>query len=253
MTTAGALNAVIVREGKIRATNALFIFWDLVYPLGYLLVFGIGVDASMGFTTGLAGVDYNAFFLAGVLGMASFGIAANTSWSFFLDRDNGIFYEMLTYPLSRSQYLLGKVLFNILVGVVQAALTVVLAAAFLGVAFRPAGLPLLIAATVVGTGGWFFFYAIFALRLRRNDAFNTVTSVFYFFFLFASSMFYPLEPLPAGFRMIAEVNPITWQVDVLRYATIGVGDAGRVALESAAFIGFTIVSFVGAIRALDEQ
>ena len=49
--------------------------------------------------------------------MASFGIAANTSWSFFLDRDNGIFYEMLTYPLSRSQYLLGKVLFNVLVGV----------------------------------------------------------------------------------------------------------------------------------------
>jgi hypothetical protein len=27
--------------------------------------------------------------------------------------------------------------------------------------------------------GWFFFYAVFALRIRRNDAFNTV-SVFYF-------------------------------------------------------------------------
>lgn len=253
MNAARALNAVIVREGKIRATNALFIFWDIVYPLGYLLVFGIGLNASMGFTAGLAGVSYNAFFLAGVLGMASFGIAANTSWSFFLDRDNGIFYEMLTYPLSRSQYLLGKVLFNVLVGIVQAMLTVGLAAIFLGVPMRSSGMPLLVAATIVGTGGWFFFYSIFALRLRRNDAFNTITSVFYFFFLFASSMFYPLEPLPWGFRLVANLNPITWQVDVLRYATIGVGSPGRIAMEAAAFVVFAVVSFVTAIHALDQQ
>src|SRR5499426_1838456 len=211
MTMTHALEAVLIREAKIRATNSLFIFWDLVYPLGYLLVFGIGVNASLGFTSGLVGVDYNAFFLAGVLGMASFGIAANTSWSFFLDRDNGIFYEMLTYPMSRSQYLLGKVLFNVLVGVLQSAITVLLASMVLGV--------------IVGTAGWFFFYAVFALRIRRNDAFNTVTSIFYFVFLFASSMFYPLDPLPRLFRVAALANPITWQIDVLRYATIGVGDA----------------------------
>jgi ABC-2 type transport system permease protein len=248
-----ALSAVLVREGRIRATNALFIFWDLLYPLGYLLIFGFAMDRSMGFTAGLAGIDYNAFFLAGVLGMASFGIASNTAWSFFLDRDNGIFYEMLTYPLSRSQYLIGKVLFNELVGLAQALLTIALAALLLGVPLRPAGAPLLVAATLVGTAGWFFFYAIFALRIRRNDAFNTVTSVFYFFFLFASSMFYPLEPLPPAFRVVARLNPITWHVDVLRYATIGSGSARLVAIEAAAFVGFTLVSFAVAVWALDHQ
>ena len=103
-----ALTAVMTREAKIRATNLLFIFWDVLYPLGYLLVFGVGINASLGFSSAVAGVDYNAFFLAGVLAMASFGIASNTSWSFFLDRDNGIFYEMLTYPMSRSEYLVGS-------------------------------------------------------------------------------------------------------------------------------------------------
>jgi len=248
-----ALAAIMTREAKIRATNLLFIFWDLVYPLGYLLVFGVGVNASLGFTTGHAGIGYNAFFLAGVLSMASFGIAANTSWSFFLDRDNGIFYEMLTYPMSRSQYLLGKVLFNVFIGALQSAITVVLAAIVLGVPLRPAGWPLLAAAATVGTAGWFFFYAIFALRIRRNDAFNTVTSVFYFVFLFASSMFYPLDPLPRGFRLVAYANPITWQVDVLRYATIGLGDAWTIARESAAFVVFTLVSFVLAVLALRGQ
>jgi hypothetical protein len=64
-----ALEAVLFREAKIRATNWTFIFWDLLYPLGYLLVFGLGVNASLGFTSGLASLDYHAFFLAGVLGM----------------------------------------------------------------------------------------------------------------------------------------------------------------------------------------
>jgi ABC-type multidrug transport system permease subunit len=80
-----------------------------------------------------------------------------------------------------------------------------------------------------------------------------VTSVFYFVFLFASSMFYPLDPLPRGFRLVAYANPITWQVDVLRYATIGLGDAGTIAWESAAFVVFTLVAFVLAVVALRGQ
>src|SRR6266576_2339151 len=239
------------REGKIRATNALFIFWDVIYPLGYLLVFGVGMNDALGFS-GLR-TGYHAFFLAGVLGMAGFGIAANTAWSFFMDRDNGIFYEMLTYPISRGEYLVGKVLFNIAIGLAQAFVTVALAAVVLGVSLRPDRFPLLAAAVIVGTAGWFFFYAIFALAIRRNDAFNTVTSIFYFVFLFASSMFYPVDPLPVAFRAVALANPITWHIDVLRFATIGLGDPRSIALEAIAFIAFTIVSFACALVVLGRQ
>ena len=105
----------------------------------------------------------------------------------------------------------------------------------------------------IGTAGWFFFYALFALRIRRNDAFNTVTSIFSFIFLFASSMFYPLDPLPRALRAAAYANPITWQVDVIRYATIGMGDATQIALEAVAFLVFTAASFFAAIAALRNQ
>jgi ABC-2 type transport system permease protein len=240
------------REGRIRATNLLFIFWDVVYPLGYLLVFGVGMSSAVSAALP-GGVDYNAFFLGGVLGMASFGIAANTAWSFFMDRDNGIFYEMLTYPLSRSEYLVGKVLFNVLIAVAQAAVTVSLAGAVLGVPVRIDLLPVLAATVVVGTAGWFFFYAVFALRIRRNDAFNTVTSIFYFIFLFASSMFYPLDPLPAAFRTVAFANPITWQVDWLRYATVGTGEPATLLLEALGFGLFAAASFGAALWALYTQ
>jgi len=248
-----AISAVLYREAKIRVTNVTFIFWDLFYPLGYLLVFGVMMNYMVGTQFPLPGADYNSFFLAGVLGMASFGIASNTSWSFFLDRDNGIFYEMLTYPLSRAEYLLGKVLFTVFIGILQAVITVGLGFILLGIKLRLDLLPLLFLVMAGGTAGWFFFYAIFALRTRRNDVFNSVTSVFYFVFLFASSMFYPLEPLPAWFRGAALVNPVTWQVDLLRYASIGFGDPRTIAWETAAFAAFCVAAFALAVRSLQQQ
>jgi len=248
-----AIDAMLYREAKIRATNLIFIFWDVFYPLGYMLLFGVGVNAALGSPLVAQGVDYNAFFLASVLGMASFGIASNTSWSFFLDRDNGIFFEMLTYPLSRSAYMLGKVLFTLLVSVVQTTITMALAAVLFHIHLRWDRIPLVFVIMIVGTAAWFFFYAIFALSTRRNDIFNTVTSIVYFVFLFASNMFYPLEPLPRWFRGAALANPITWQIDCLRWATVGLGSTHQVALESTAFLPFAVACFLYAARCLQRQ
>ncbi len=248
-----ALAAIFYREGRIRVTNLTFVFWDLFYPLGYLFVFGVGVSAALGAPSAVAGASYNAFFLAGVLGMASFGIASNTAWSFFMDRDNGIFFEMLTYPLSRAQYLLGRMLFTVFISLLQAGITVGLGCWLLRIPVEVARLPLLVLGVAGGTAGWFYFYAIFALRIRRNDVFNSVTSVFYFVFLFASSIFYPLEPLPRWFRGAALANPVTWQVDLLRFASIGVGAPRQVLLEALAFAAFAVLSFVLAVRCLRQQ
>jgi ABC-type multidrug transport system permease subunit len=248
-----AIGAMLYRESRIRATNLVFIFWDLFYPLAYMLVFGVGVNAALGSPLSSAHLDYNSFFLGSVLAMASFGIASNTSWSFFLDRDNGIFFEMLTYPLSRSAYMLGKVLFTILVSIMQAAITLALGRLLFHIPIRWDLLPLVFAAMFAGTAGWFFFYSIFALSTRRNDVFNSVTSILYFIFLFASSMFYPLEPLPRWFRVAATANPITWQIDCLRYATVGLGNRHRVGQESLLFLAFSIAAFLYAVRCLRGQ
>lgn len=248
-----ALSAMLYRETRIRVTNLTLIFWDVFYPLAYLFVFGVSMTHAIGSPFASGGVDYNSFFLAGVLGMASFGVAANTSWTFFMDRDNGIFFEMLTYPMSRADYLAGKFLFTVGLAIVQTLVTLVSASLLLGMRLRWDLLPLLTAAVVVGTVGWAAFYSIFALGTRRKDVFNSVTSIFYFVFLFASSIFYPVEPLPVWFRVTAMLNPISWQVDVMRYATIGLGDPSKLVWESAAFVLFTAGSFWFCLRALRNQ
>ena len=119
-----ALFAVFYREYQIRITNLVWIMFDMLVPLLYLLVFGLAFTRTLGesFVVDGQALDYNSFFLGGVLAMASFGVAMNTSWGWFMDREAGIFYEMLTYPISRRQHLLGKVLFNLLLAVVEALL-----------------------------------------------------------------------------------------------------------------------------------
>ena len=249
-----ALTAVFFREYRIRTTNLVWLFFDLLVPLMYLLVFGLAFTRAFGQPFEVHGrpVEYNEFFLAGVLAMASFGVAMNTTWSWFMDRDTGMFSETLTYPMTRQQHLLGKGLFNVLLGVIEGALVVVGAALILDLGPIWPRLPLTALAMTVGTAGWFFFFSIFALRIRRNDMFQTVINVLYFVLLFASNMFYPLQPLPGWMRAAAAVNPITWQVDLLRYATIDIAE-GNLWVQSLAYLGFTVASFLGAVYVLRHQ
>ena len=246
--------AVMYREFLIRTTSLTWAFADLIIPLSYLLLFGVGLDRALGsgITAGGRTVDYNAFFLGGVLSMSGFGFAINTSYGFFVDRDNGILYEFLTYPMTRGEFLFGKILFNSVLAIVQALITVGLAALLLGIRIRWETASLILPGVVLGTAGWFFFLSTFALRIRRNDMFNTFINLVYFFLMFGSSLFYPVAGLPLPLRVFATVNPLTWHTDVLRYVTIGVGEAPRVAVETAAFAVFTLASFVAAVRTLQR-
>ena len=65
-------------------------------------------------------------------------------------------------------------------------------------------------------------------------------------------MFYPLDPMPNWLKWTARVNPITWQVDLFRYATIDLAE-GEILLEMVGFCLFTAASFALATRALREQ
>jgi ABC-2 type transport system permease protein len=235
-------------------TNIGFVFWDLFVPLAYLVLFGLGFERMVGGSIAVGGqaLGYTAFLLPGVLGMVTFSVAMNTSWGFFMDKDSGIFYELLTYPITRQQLLIGKIGFNVLLAVIGSALAMVLGVLAMGTSIRWDLLPLTIAVVVITTAGWFFLFSVFAIRLRRMDAFNTLTSASYILLMFFSTMFYPIADLPSWFRVGAYLNPMTWQVDLLRYSMLGVGASTTLLLEGAAFAVFTVICLAFASRSLNQ-
>jgi ABC-2 type transport system permease protein len=179
--------------------------------------------------------------------MTCFGVAMNTSWGWFMDKDSGIFYELLTYPITRQQLLLGKICFNVLLALTGSLLVVLVAVFALHVKIHLPLLPLTFAAIAVTTAGWFFLFSMFAIRLQRMDSFNTLSSAAYIILMFMSTLFYPLQDLPAWFRGIAIVNPMTWQVDVLRWTMLGL-ESPYLVWEASAFLLFGFGCLVFAAR-----
>ena len=223
-------------------------------PIAYLTLFGTGFERALARSFWVDGqaVEYTDYLLPGVIAMTGFSVAMNTAWGFFMDKDSGIFYELLTYPITRRQLLIGKGCFNVLLSVIGALLAIFLGVWVMGVPIRWEWLPLAALVIIITTAGWFFLMSIFAIRLKRMDAFNTVTSAAYIFLMFLSSMFYPLADLPRWFQWIAQINPMTWQVDMLRFSLLGSGAPSVVFLESLAFAVFTMVCLALAVRALDR-
>ena len=246
--------AVFYRDYRQRMTNIGFVFWDLFVPLAYLLLFGLGFERMLGGSVPIAGENfgYIEFLLPGVLGMVTFSVAMNTSWGFFMDKDSGIFYELLTYPITRLQLLVGKISFNLLLAVIGSILAVILGVVGLNAKIRWDLLAVTAAIVVTSTAGWFFLFSVFAIKLARMDAFNTVLSATYILLMFLSSMFYPLSDLPVWFRIPAYINPMTWQVDLLRFSLLGVGSTRQLLLEGAATLVFALVCLALAVRALNR-
>ncbi|MCI0416491.1 ABC transporter permease [bacterium] len=243
---------VLYREYKFRITNVAFLIWDIFVPIAYLLIFGYGFQQSIGGSFAGSSEDYASFFVPGILSMTCFGVAMNTSWRFFMERENGIFYELLTYPVSRTELVIGKILFNIGLSLAGNFLVLLAGSLILNVRIRNEFAPWIFLFTSIGTAAWFFFFASLALRIRRMDIFNTITSLCYILLMFASSMFYPLERLPNWFRWIARVNPVTWLTDLFRFATLGSGNATLLLIQGALLFGFTICVFMMALYALDH-
>jgi ABC-type polysaccharide/polyol phosphate export permease len=242
------LAAVASREVRFRFSNFGWLFWDLCYPMGYLLALGTGLSGLL--VADIPGGSFSAFLLPGILVMAGQTLAVNSSWALFMDRDNGILFEHLTYPVKRADFLGGRLLFNLGMAALQAVILIASAALLLDVPIgfvRAAGL---ILGSVLSVPFWFFALFAAAIQIRRVDAFSTFLNVVFLGALLLSPVFFPLEEMPGWFRTVAAANPLTWSVDVLRAIAFGSDRPQALWLEGAALVAATAASFLWALRSL---
>ena len=236
-----AVSAVFFRDYRVRRSNPFLLFWDVAAPLAYLVLFGIGYERMMGDSLIIDGQSfkYQAFLVPGVLGLVTFSIAVNTSWSFFMDKDSGIGDEMLTYPLTRQQLLFGKLAFNVALALFSSTLVLAVGALFLNVPVRWEWLPLMIVVTFFAQAAMFYVFDLVAVKVNQMDAYNAIVGVMYVLMMFLSSMFYSLTDMPVWFQVVAYLNPMTWQIDLLRFCLLGVGEQTPLLIEGAALVVFT--------------
>jgi len=238
MTQAWVLGQRALREGW-RTPEALLP--TLFIPLFFLVV-NVGQAAKIfpsGSTSFLHGQGYGAFQLpSSLLLAASFGTAA-----LFLveDIEEGYFDKLRATPIPRSAIAFGRLIAELVKGLLIATALVVLGLIFgISIASGPLGFVLLVSLTALWSVVFVGFMQIIALKTRSGAATNSAGLVF-FPLLFLTPNFVPRDLLTRPMEIAATLNPVTYVMEALRSLLLVDLDWGDI------LPGFAVVAVLGAL------
>jgi ABC-2 type transport system permease protein len=214
---------------------------SLAQPLLYLLIFGVGLSASLGGGLGLPpGVTYLQYLYPGVLGMAVLFTAMFSAMSVVWDREFGFLREVLVAPIKRSAVAVGKALGGATQAMVQGVLLLVFAPV-VGVKLSVVGVlelvPLLFVLAFVLTS----LGVVLAARIQSMQAFQTVMTFLVMPMFFLSGALFPLTNLPAWMTVLTRFDPVAYGMAPIRKAVLD--GAGVPAAVLDRFTAITIGSY----------
>lgn len=185
----------------------------VVRPFMWLLLVGSGYNAIARVSGDLS---YQAFIYPGIVVMAALFGAMLMAISTVYDREFGVLRLMLACPAGVPAVLTGRAIAAAIVGGFQGILVLAVAPVF--VAITPPRLAAAAGALALGSATSSVLGLLVAARIRSVENFAGVINVVLFPLLFVSGALYPTTGMPAVLRSLARVNPVTYQVDLMRHA-----------------------------------
>lgn len=214
-------------------------------PLLFLLALGYG----LGSVYKAAGQgDYLQFLVPGIMAQTILFSAMFFGAMIIFDRQFGFLKETMVAPVSRLKIMLGGAIGGATTAVIQGALVFFIA---LLLGFRPhswlmslsalifmSALAIAIASFSSGIGSF----------VQDMQGFQAINQFLVFPLYFLSGALYPLDHVPAWLRIIAELNPISYTVDAMRWSLIGTSRFGIGSDIIAMAITMIVLIAFGAIR-----
>jgi len=193
-----------------------------VQPTLWLVVFGQVMGRLRGVPTG--NMSYRDFMAPGILAQSVLFIAIFYGISVIWERDMGILHKFMVSPAPRVALVLGKALSAGVRGLTQAVIIYVLAL-LIGIRARFGPLAILgvLASTILGAAIFSTFSLVIACLVKTRDRMMGIGQVLTMPLFFASNAIYPLALMPSWLQVIAKVNPLSYQVDLLRALMVSGG------------------------------
>jgi ABC-2 type transport system permease protein len=187
---------------------------SLIMPLLWLVIFGGGMRGIE-----LPGAQsYQTYIFPGILGMTLLFTSVFSGISVIWDREFGFLKEILVAPVSRASIVIGKALGSGTSALIQGF--ILLPLSFLvGVHLSPISFLILIPTMVLISIGLVCIGLLIASMITSMEGFNFIMSLVIMPMFFTSGALFPLTSAPAWLRDFSYVNPLTYGVDVLRWAT----------------------------------
>jgi ABC-2 type transport system permease protein len=241
-----AIYALWLREVKRYLRSRAQIIASLGQPLLYLLVLGFGLGPV--FAQAGRG-SYLQFVAPGVIGMGILFTSIFSGIGLLWDRQFGFLKETLVAPVPRLHIMIGRTLGGATIAMAQGTLVLIVC---LIAGFRPQGVLALPLAFVYMALIAIVFAALgtaIGSGLRDMQGFQFIMNFLVMPIFFLSGALYPLNNLPTALAAATRIDPLSYGIDGLRGALIGLShigltiDAVVLAVLGSIFMGLGAWSF----------
>ena len=210
MDSLNAVQAIVLRDLRRAVRQKSRLVGGLVRPFMWLALVGTGYNAI----ARIEGTSsYYAFVYPGLTVMAGLFGGMLTGISTVYDREFGMLRLMLASPAGAVPVLVGRSLAAALIGTFQGGIVLL-------------GLPLVLSVSVSSMVGAFVVLMMAAAvsgvmglpvaAPLRSVVFAGIINVVLFPLLFLSGALYPTHGMPTWARVAAQLNPVTYSVDLMR-------------------------------------
>lgn len=188
------------------------VFGSLIFPIIFIGVLGTSLQQNLGQNLGY---NFLTFIFTGVMAQTLFQSVASGLISLVEDRQSDFAQEMFIAPISRYSILIGKILGETLVAIVQ-LLGILAFGVIIGIPLDPWGLirviPIIFAIS--------FFGGAFGVMVMANLSDQKSASQIFPFLLFPqfflAGVFNPIVHLPLPILIASRLAPMTYAVDLMR-------------------------------------
>jgi ABC-2 type transport system permease protein len=162
------------------------------------------------------------------------------------EKEVGTLDGMMAAPVNRLSILLGKTIAQIVRGMIQGIIILVLAVVLFGVTIE-GSIPLIFALLLLGVFSFVGLGIVITSFAKNEETAAMMMMTIMFPMMFLSGVFFPIQQMPWFMQGISNVLPLTYATRALRKVmTLGAG-VSAIATELAVLIGFGTVMLIIAV------
>ena len=224
-------------------------FSSVLEPIVYLLAFGLGLSATL--VDEVDGQPYLEFVGTGMVATAVIFASALPAMfgTFVKHRFQNTYDAILAAPVDVEELVSAEMLWIGLRASVYGCVPLLVTMAF-GLDPAPGMLlvPFFCLVTAIGFAG---FGVAMAAIVAKIDQFNYVTALFVTPLFLVSGAFFPIDQLPEGVQVVAQLNPLHQLVELVRGGAFGFEAID--AVRFAGLVAFALVMWRIAVNRMEAR
>jgi ABC-2 type transport system permease protein len=182
------------------------------------------------------------FFVPGIIAMAIMTSSLSNALNMNAElRQKGILRKLATTPITRTDWLLASILYQLILSIISTAAILIVSYAVFSVRLHLGPmLPVILVAEVVAFVGIGMLLTPFA---REAESANAVSNAILFPMMFLSGTFFPVEMMPGFLQVFAKALPLYYVNEALRAEMI-FRDTHYLLICTGIIAGFALVVFI---------